>query len=769
MVRALDCLRVVILVCGMGMLVPFLRAQSGTVAHYVDPFLGVDGGGNVFPGATLPFGMVKLGPDTEDLTANAGYSSTARIIGFSHLHVSGTGGGAKYGNILVLPFTGAVGPGSSASDRTDESAAPGYYRTRLVRYGVTAELTATHRVGFHRYTFPASHEAHVIIDVAHCLTASFASEAQKFVGGEVRVVSPSEIEGVGRYRGGWNLGGEYAVFFYAVSDTPAKSSGTWKSMTLSRDQRARTDNADPLGAYFDYDTADGQVIHMKVGISFLSVEQARRNLRLEAPAWNFEAVRKSALQQWEQSLSRIRIKGASDALGQAFYTAVYHNLLMPSDRTGENPKWISAEPYYDDYYAIWDTFRTSNPLLTLIQPHRQADLVRSLIDIYRHEGYMPDARSGNDNGRTQGGSNANVLVADAFVKGLPGIDYQTALEAMIKDAEVPPRDPQKEGRGGLKDYNNRGYVTMSDERSGSRTMEYAYDDFAIAQVAHGLKNDTAYARYVGRASNWRNLWDDKMSAEGITGFIRPRNADGTWLASFSPETGGSWPDFFYESNSWEYSLYVPQDMRALIAKCGGNEAFVKRLDTLFDHNYYNVGNEPGFLLPILYVWAGRHDRTADRVTEIVQRHFHNGRSGLPGNDDSGAMSAWFAFHAMGFFPIAGQDVYVIGTPSIAETEIDLGNGRTFRIVAEGLDEQQRNRYVGSATLNGKPLDRAWFRHGEIRDGATLVLQMSDRPSNWGATNSPPSLSDRGQAATDAAPQFRPHEKGTAARGGDGNH
>jgi predicted alpha-1,2-mannosidase len=685
--------------------------------------------------------MVKLGPDTEDLSANAGYDGKARIVGFSHLHVSGTGGGPKYGNILVTPLTGPVEPGKMVSDRGGESATVGYYRTNLIRYGITAELTATRRVGFHRYTFPKSHSAHVAIDLAHCLTTPFEGEAQKFLGGELQIVSSTSVQGVARYIGGWNVGREYDVFFYAVFDTPAKQAGTWTSKGLSSDREARSQGPAPIGAYLDFDTVTNQRVQLKVGISFISIEQARNNLEKEAPLWNFDAVRKQNASAWDKALSRVQLKGASSSQMQAYYTALYHNMMMPVDRTTENPKWKSTEPYYDDYYALWDTFRTTNPLLTLIAPERETEMVRSLIDIYRHEGYMPDARSGNDNGRTQGGSNAEVVIADAFGKGLNRIDYNAAFEAMLKDAEEPPANARKEGRGGLKDYNTRGYVTMQDERSASRTLEYAYDDFAIAVVARGLHRSAEFKKYLARSGNWRNLWDASVTSEGAKGFIRPRMADGTWLATFTPTTGGTWPDFFYESDSWQYSLYVPQDVRGLIAQCGGNDTFVKRLDTLFDNNHYDVGNEPGFLLPILYVWAGRHDKTADRVAAIRRRHFGTGRAGLPGNDDSGAMSAWYAFHMMGFFPIAGQDFYVISTPAIPETAIDLGGGHIFRVVAEGLDGTDRTRYIQSATLNGKPLTRAWFRHQEISSGATLILKMGDKPSRWGSLDPPPSTSD----------------------------
>ncbi len=414
---------------------------------------------------------------------------------------------------------------------------------------------------------------------------------------------------------------------------------------------------------------------------------------------------------------------------------MYHTMLMPSDRTGENPGWQSPEPYYDDYYAIWDTFRSSSPLLTLIAPDRQRDLIRSLIDIYRHTGYMPDARSGNDNGRTQGGSNADVVVADAYVKGLTGIDYPTAFEAMLKDAMVAPSDPQKEGRGGLPDYNAKGYITLAYERSGSRTVEYAYDDFAIAEVACGLHRPVEAKLFASRAHNWEHLWDKDLTLEGFKGFLRPRNSDGPWAAP-NLLLRGTWPDFFYEGDLWTYSLYVPQDVRKLIALAGGNQTFVRRLDNMFYQLHFDVTNEPGFLIPVLYNWAGRPDHTAEVVNALLGKAFTDQRSGIPGNDDSGAMSSWFIFQSLGFYPNAGQDIYLIGTPSFPEADITLASGKTLRILARNMDSEHLNRFIQSATLNGAPLDASWFRHGQIANGGTLVFTLGSAPFIWRAI--PPS-------------------------------
>jgi predicted alpha-1,2-mannosidase len=709
--------------------------------HNVDPFIGVDWGGNTFVGSAIPYGLVKVGPDMETFDGRRsgfGYSSSGVILGFSHLHLSGAQG--KYGNILVAPVTGPLDLSDIKTPRTDEVNHVGYYATTLSRYNVKAELTSSRRVGIHRYTFLKSQQAHITINVASALGLGTDWQAQKFLGAEIHLTSNREAQGVARFTGGWNRGGEYKVYYYMVLDTPADATQTWTGKTLTEAKDAVVGADAPIGASFDFTTKANQVIQAKVGISFISAEQAKRNVQQEIPAWNFAAVHAAATALWNAELAKLTLSGESDSQRRQLYTAMYHMMLMPTDRTGENPGWQSSEPYYDDYYCIWDTYRSSSPLLTLISPDRQRDIIRSLIDIYRHTGYMPDARSGNDNGRTQGGSNANVVMADAWVKGLKGIDYETAFAAMVHDAEVPPADPQKEGRGGLKDYNEKGYVTLADERSGSRTAEYSYDDFAISEVACGLGKTKEAALYSSRAHNFEHLWDKDMTVEGFKGFMRPRNPDGTWAPPYLV-VRGTWPDFFYEGDIWTYSIYAPQDMRRLIEMAGGNEGFARRLDWTFLRRHFDVTNEPGFLLPVLYNYAGRPDKTADIVHMTLEKAFADNRAGIPGNDDSGAMSSWLIFSTLGLFPVAGQDVYLISTPSIPEASLDLGNGKKLRIVAKNLDGQGLNRYVQSATLNGADLPNSWFRHAQIKDGATLVLTMGSAPSNWGKAVPPPSMSD----------------------------
>ena len=706
---------------------------------YVDPFIGVENKGNTFPGVSLPYGMVKLGPDCYRRETNSGYHPTGDIWGFSHTHVSGTGGGPKYGNVLLTATMGNLNIIDYSSPRKNEKASPGYYNVDLEDYNINVELTTTHSTGFHKYTFQNEGKAHILIDLGSLLTRSWAyGEDQQLVGSSIKILSKNEVQGVTTIKGGWNKGKPYTVYFYAILDTPSEIYGTWKSGKKQKLEKEQLDTGEKTGAFFTYKVKRGQVIKVKVGISFLSVEKAKMNLENENSHWNFEKIKSNAETQWNKKLSKIEISETSEDIKKIFYTALYHSFLQPVKKTGEIKNWNPDDVYYDDYYAIWDTFRTLHPLLTLVDTKTQVDIINSLLNIYEKEGYMPDGRSGNDNGLTQGGSNCDLVIADAYVKGIKGIDYEIAYQAMIKNAEIAPEDERKEGRGGLNDYNTLGYVSTSYERAGTRTVEYANCDWGIAQVAKGLGKDDDYLKYKSRASNWKNLWKP-IESHGVTGFISPKNKHGAWIDDFSLFKRGTWHNFFYESISWEYSLYVPQDVKELIKLSGGNKTFVNRLDTFFERNYYIIENEPGFLTPNLYIWAGRYDKSAKIIHEIITKDYHTGRGGLPGNDDSGAMSSWFAFQAMGIFPNAGQDVYLIGSPIIGNTQIKMDNGKTFEIKAHNLSDE--NIYVTKATLNGKPLLQSWFKHTEISKGGVLELYMSSIPNEWGIKTPPPSMSD----------------------------
>ena len=683
--------------------------------QYIDPRIGSEGLGRVFPGPSMPFGMVKPGPDCT-VKPNAGWAPTPEVVtGFSQTHVSGTGGGQKYGNVLIQPFIGNDDVSDFEQKRVSEDISLGYYSTTFEN-GIKTEITTAERCAFYRICYPLSnHKSSIFIDATHYLGKSDIPdlrEAQQFVGAEVEVTNDHEVRGFTRIRGGWNNGSAYTVYFCLQTDKP------FRSIVKDDNQKAMLQFEDTL-------------VNVKIGISFISSLKARQNI----PESDFDTQLTLLRHSWESILSRIQIAGTG-MQKRMFYTGIYHTCLMPVDRTGENPSWTEM-PYYDDYYAIWDTYRTSTPLITLLDEQREVDIANSLLNIYKREGYMPDARSGNCNGRTQGGSNAEVVIADAFVKGLKGIDYELALEAMLKDADVDPgADHEKHGRGGLTEYNSLGYIPYGIDRAGNRTVEYAYNDYCIALLAKGLGREDLYERFMKQSGNWKNLW---RSDYGVKGYIMPKDRNGAWLDSvpwghskvfhpripYTPITKVApwylpwWSTFFYEALSAEYSLSIPHDVPGLIEACGGAETFRKRLDMFFDRKRYNVGNEPSFLTPCLYHWIGRPDLTSDRVRQIISENYSDAPDGLPGNDDSGAMSSWLAFHMMGLYPNAGQSYYLLHAPLIPEWTLQLSNGKTLHGTIKG-----KGTHFEKVTLNGNVLDDARLEHADLMAGGELVFYLS---------------------------------------------
>lgn len=727
---------------------------SGTIrlTDYVDPRIGSEGLGRVFIGPSCPFGMVKPSPDCTPSPNSGWLPMPERVDGFSQVHVSGTGGGPKYGNVLVTPFCSGMDRTAHHDCREYEDIRLGYYDTRFRNSGIRTQITTAQRASFYRFTYPEDSLKSLAIDAGFFLGESPVPderEAQQFVGSEIQILSDHEVSGYTRIRGGWNNGRAYTVYFYAETDRPFVKSLTWKGKDIS-ESRSQYDTHEKTGALLRFADTD-TTLQLKVGISFLSSQKAKANAHSYIPHWSFEQVRNELLAAWERLFGAIEIDPKTpERQKRMFYTALYHTMLMPVDRTGENPLWSDPEPYYDDFYAIWDTYRTSSPLITLIDPLREADIVRSLINIYKRDGYMPDARSGNCNGRTQGGSNAEIVIADAFVKGLKGIDYELGLEAMLKDATVPPGgNEEAEGRGGLMPYLELGYIPHGIPRAGNRTVEYSYCDYAIALVAKGLGKDSLYRKYLKQSGNWKNLWRDDYEHAGAKGFIMPRDKNGNWLDrlpfgnskvqrptyTYTPVTFEGpwytpwWNMFFYEASSWEYSLSIPHDIPGLIEKCGGPEKFEERLDIFFDKGFYNVNNEPSFLSPCLYHWLGKPWRSDDRIREIIKRNYSDTPTGLPGNDDSGAMSSWLAFHMVGLYPNAGQDYYLIHAPMLRSVTFHLEDGKEFRIIAQGLSE--KNRYIQSATLNGKSYPYSALRHKDLVAGGELTLQMGAKPGDWG--------------------------------------
>lgn len=747
------------LICLLSLTAICTVATATDPASYVDPAIGSEGLGRVYIGPATPFGMVRPGPDCTPGPNSGWLPMPERVDGFAQTHVSGTGGGPKYGNILIQPFIGDFSSTSHYGHRDSETIQLGYYATTYKGSGITTEITTAPRASVYRISYPHAEYpkgAHpsLLIDCGFFLgytPVPDAREAQQFIGSEVEIKSGRAIQGYSRIRGGWNNGRDYTVYFYAESDHPFTDTATWADSIISKTS-TQPDSGAKTGAIVAFaDTTT--TVNLRIGISFLSQLKAKENLENETRGLTFEQVRQNLVDEWNAILSRVELaEGTPANLKRMFYTGLYHTMLMPSDRTGENPRWNDRGiPYYDDFYALWDTYRTSTPLMAILIPDRLTDIVNSLVNIGKRDGFMPDARSGNCNGRTQGGSNADIVIADAYVKGIGGINYEAALTEMLKDGEIDPGyDHEAHGRGGINEYKTLGFVPHGIARSGNRTTEYSLCDFAIAQVARGLGKDSIAARYDRRSHSWKNLWRSDYTHDGAQGFIMPRAADGRWLDSIpfghserqkptfryhplmfeGPWYTPWWNQVFYEASSWEYSLSMPHDVPLLIESCGGPEAFNRRLDTFFGRNYYNVNNEPSFMTPLLYHWIGRPDKSSDRIRSIVADHFGDSPKGLPGNDDSGAMSSWLALNILGIYPNAAHDYYLITSPMVSESKIRLDNGKTFTIKAKGLSDKRR--YISSATLNGKSYPFSTLRHKDLMAGGELILTMDKKPGRWGS-------------------------------------
>lgn len=730
---------------------------------YVDPTIGSVGLGRVFIGPSAPYGMVKPSPDCT-ASNNSGWAPMPeQVNGFGQIHVSGTGGGCKYGNVLIQPFSGELQGIEHVDYRESEDIRLGYYSTTFKQSGIRTEITTAERASFYKFTYREGEKSNLLIDAGFYLGETsdpVGREAQQFVGSEIQVVDNHAVMGYSRIRGGWNNGKAYTVYFYLESDQPITAYKTWKELTAVQkalketavglglsNSSAQVDDGHKTGALISF--GDTKTVQVKVGISFVSCLKARENAKNQIQNWDFQQVQQELVSKWDRILSKVKLDvDTPEDFKRMFYTGIYHTMLMPVDRTGENPGWNASAPYYDDFYAIWDTYRTSTPLITLLDPEREVEIVNSLLNIYQHDGYMPDARSGNSNGRTQGGSNAEIVIADALAKGLTGINYELALEAMIKDATVPPGgNEEAEGRGGLIPYLEKGYIPYGIPRAGNRTVEYSFCDWAIAQVANKLGRKDLYERYMHQASSWQNLWREDYVQDGVRGFIMPKNEQGEWLDSipfghskymipkflYTPDTSYEgpwympwWSCFMYEASSWEYSLSIPHDVPALIRYSGGPEAFEKRLDTFFqfDKGYYNVANEPSFLTPCLYNWIGKPEKTSRLVREIIKRYYNASPSGIPGNDDSGSMSSWLVFHMLGLYPNAGHDYYLVHAPLVESAEFLLSNGNVLNIKTEGSVQEGSLLQI---LWNGVPLTDGRLTHEQLMRGGELLVKLTSAP------------------------------------------
>ncbi len=724
----------------------------------------MDGGGNVFPGAALPFSMVNVSPDSKRTGSPAGYSSNSPIVGFSHNHMSGMGVKRGFGNLLVFPQTGALRLNDTATV-SDEIASPAYYSANLVESGIKAEVTLSEKSGVHQYTFPKGQTPRILLNV----TATTIGSSSKCVASQAAFISNKQIEGQASFESGGHSSA-YTIFFVAEFDKPVANYSAWKGEEIFNNQKI----ADGInaGLVAGFHIPKGGTVGMQIGISYFSLENARKNLAV-TQGKTFIQNKKAAEKIWLNYLNKIKIEGGTDAQKKLFYTSLYRSAVVPADVSGEVQGWDANIPHFWHIYCIWDTYQTLNPLFTLIAPEKEAALIRCLTDIQQKKGWLPDSWYANDYTHIQGGTHADMVIGDAFAKNLKGFDKEAAYQAIRKDATTPGPDGRFKGRypeyftlGYLPYFQPEKYMTnglfdpakhaATSTNPSSRTLEYARNDYAVAIAAKALGKNEDYQFFKKQSMNGWKIWNPTTkffwgkdeNGKWVDGYFDTDYGTNSkkWVYGFNPNhIPRTWTPPFYEGSPWAYAFSMQHDVRGLINRHGGNAAFLAFLDRYFEEEWIENGkktighheadNEPSFLYPWLHTYAGRPDKNVDRVWETINKAFKTTRKGLPGNDDGGAMSSLYVFSAMGFMPVAGQDVYLLASPFFSTISMQLEGGKTFHIRAKNLSET--NKYVQSATLNGQPWNKGWFQHQDIINGAELVLEMGAKPSDWGTTAPPP--------------------------------
>ena len=735
--------------------------------QYVNPLIGTSKMGHVFPGATAPFGMVQLSPQTnfelmydKDGSYNpetyeycAGYQyRDSIIIGFAHTNFSGTGH-ADLGDLLIMPTVGKMvleplktqnGQKGfySTFSHEKEKASPGYYQVELDSYGIKAELTASERVGFHQYTFPASNDAHIILDMVY----NVYHHDNKNVWTFMRVENDSLVTGY-RQTKGWAR--TKKVFFAMKFSKPFKSYGHKKYNKETYDgfyRRFDQSNNFPemagkdIRAFFNFDTKDGEKINIKFALSAVSTNGALKNLDTEIPHWDFNKTLQETKQKWNKELSKIEIKTFTEDHKTTFYTALYHTNLTPilyEDVDG-NYRGLDQNIYnskgFTNYtiFSLWDTYRALHPLLNITQPQRNNDMIKSMLAHHDQSvhGMLPIWSHYANENWCMIGYHATSVIADAMIKNIGDFDHQRALQASVNTASVTYFD-------GLGDYMDYKYVPDDKSHSSvSKTLEYAYNDWCIFQMAQKVGNKKLEERFNNRSKYYSNVYDPKI------GFMRPKLSNGKFRKDFDPmDTHGQG---FIEGNAWNYGLYVPQNINGMINMMGGKERFSQHLDSLFtmniDEKYiakheditrdgiignYVHGNEPGHHIPYLYNWTGHPKKTQERVRMIMNTMYGPTVEGLCGNDDAGQMSAWYIFSSLGFYPVTpGSLNYALGSPLIKEAVIHLENGEDLSIIAN--NQSKENIYVKSVTVNGITIKENLISHTDIENGGTLIFEMTNK-------------------------------------------
>lgn len=733
-----------------------LSCSEQSISDHVNLFIGTGGHGHTFPGATVPFGMVQLSPDTRmtGWDGCSGYHYTdSSIIGFSHTHLSGTGIG-DYGDILIMPTVGSQkltrgdeevrGSGyRSAFLKSTETARPGYYSVYLEDPGVKAELTATARAGLHRYTFPDSQESGFVIDLNHTL------QNHRNTLLELKVLSDSEIEGLKVTRG-WAR--RHYVYFYARFSKPFNYLIAENDSVISGEDEAAGRN---LKALLQFSTKKEEQVLVKVGISSVDYEGARNNLESEIPGWDFEDITKKATDLWEKELSKVEIEGGTEDQKTIFYTALYHSMISPnifSDADGRYrgmDQKIHTSIGSPDYtvFSLWDTFRAGHPLFTILNPTRDAEMIRALVRKYREGGILPMWELASNYTGTMIGYHAVPVIVDAFMKGIRDFDIPTAYEAIVRSSHfdtaglsISARDVMSSLVDRAKLFNDSlGFIPYDKvNQSVAKALEYAYDDWCIAQMAKELGKESDYSEFSERASRYKKYFDKS------TGFMRGISASGEWRAPFNPRYSNHSADDYVEGNAWQWTWFVPHDVEGLVGIMGGRDAFISKLDSLFSIDsklegtnvsadisgmigQYAHGNEPSHQITHFYNYVGQPWKTQELVDSILNSLYLNNPDGLSGNEDCGQMSAWYVLNSLGFYSVApGDPVYSLGRPLFDKAVLHLENGNNFTITTE--NNSGKNRYIQSVRLNGKVLTGPFFKHDDIVTGGSMEIVMGPAPA-----------------------------------------
>ncbi|WP_281987389.1 GH92 family glycosyl hydrolase [Aquimarina aggregata] len=701
---------------------------------YVNTFLGTDGPGNTYPGATLPFGMVQLSPDIgiPGWDRISGYFYQDSILtGFSHTHLSGTGAGDLY-DVLVMPtnsrFSKKIKENNfkpfSKYSHDQELASPGYYNVHLLDYDIKVELTATERVGMHRYTFPKDSLTAIHVDLGYAINWDDPTDTY------IEKVSDSKIRGY-RMSTGWAK--DQRIYFVMEFSKPFEKYSVFKNDSITTIP-VKGKNTKII---LNYNTEEDEQIIVKTGLSTSSLDGAEASLLTETSDFNFDFYRKKAQSTWEKELQKIKITTSNENKKTIFYTMMYQSMLAPtllSDAKGEykgaNDTIAIANGYKRyDTFSLWDTFRAAHPLYTLLQPERVPDMIHSLLAHYNETGILPVWSMQGNETNMMIGYHAVPVIVDAYFKGVK-FNTNVAYNACKKSAMVNDRQ--------IKVYRETGYIPVDKHHenwSVSKTMEYAYDDWCIAMFAKELGKDEDYNYFLKRSENWKNLYNEKRS------WLQPKNKEGEFITPFIPK---EYTPYFCESNAWQYYWFVPHDIEGLIKKTGGKERFSQKLDSMFSLNplpedklpifstgmigQYAHGNEPSHHVAYLYNYINQPSKTQELTREILEKQYKNEPNGHCGNEDCGQMSSWYVFNALGFYPVNPvQGIYHLSTPLFEKSEIVLSKGKTFTCIAKNISDQ--NKYVKKITLNGKPLQNIYIEHKEIMKGGTLEFEMSNTPND----------------------------------------